>query len=109
MLKPDILKLQAGDRFSWECAYYWLGSAALSAVERRIKTLFPQDVDDVVIIALKQVADEATNGRRTFRSFEELTAFTVFVADCRAKDHIRRRQADRRAASATESIGGGWI
>lgn len=106
MLKPDIHRLQAGDRFSWECAFYWLAPVAVSAVERRLLARFPNEVEDVVSVAIKQVADEATKGNRIFRSFEELTAFTVVVADRRAKDHIRSMQAERRSSSATETIEG---
>jgi RNA polymerase sigma factor (sigma-70 family) len=78
----------------------------LYAVEPWLRRSFPQDVVEVVAFAVEQVAYEATNGTRTFGSFKELVAFTLVVAQCRAIDHIRRRQAERRAASATESIEG---
>lgn len=106
MLKPDMLSLEKADRYSWECAYYWLGSQAFSAVKRRLDTLFPADVPDIVVIAIKQAADEVTTGRIKLRSFDELIVFTSVIADRRAKDHIRRMQAERRATSATETIEG---
>ena len=106
MVKPDMLSLENADSYSWGCAYYWLGSQALVAVKRRLDTHFPADVDDIVVTAIKQAADAVTTGKCKLSSFEELIAFTSVIADRRAKDHIRRMEANRRAASATETIEG---
>ena len=102
MLKPDIRRLQAGDSQMWDAAYFSLWPIACSAVHRRLGILFPGDLEDVAISAISQAAEQVDG----LASFDELLALTAVIANRRALDHIRRRQAERRAAGATESLEG---
>lgn len=104
MLKPDIRSLQTGDRFSWECAFYWLWPVAWSAAQRRLVTFAPAEVEDVAIGAVSEAAEEVQAGN--VRSFEELKALTAVIANRRALDYVRRMQAERRATDITETLEG---
>ena len=104
MLKTDIRSLQAGDRFSWDCAYYWLWPVAYSAAFRRLERIAPNDVEDVAIGAIREAAEEVEAGK--VESFEDLKGLVAVIATRRSLDLIRRKRAERRSAEATESIEG---
>ena len=104
MLRPDIRNLQAGDRFMWDAAFHWLWPIAWTAAQRRLATFAPGEIEDVAVEAIREAAERVQAGK--VGSFEELQALTGIIARRRAVDHIRRMQAERRAAGATESIEG---
>lgn len=98
------LVLLARDRFMWDCAFHWLWPIAWSAAKRRLTSFAPGEIEDVAVEAIGEAAEKVQSGE--VDSFEELRALTGIIARRRALDHIRRMQAERRAADATESIEG---
>jgi RNA polymerase sigma factor (sigma-70 family) len=104
MLKPQISSLRAGDPFSWDCAYHWLWPVAYSAAFRRLERIARDQVEDVAVGAIREAAEVVEAG--SVESFEDLKALVSVIAERRAKDLIRRLQAEKRSAEATESIEG---
>ena len=104
MLKPDIRSLQANDSRMWEMAFHWLWPIACSAANRRLAGFSPLAVEEVALDAIEDASKLVFDGE--VGSFDQLRALVAVIANRRALDHIRRMQAERRSASATETIEG---
>jgi RNA polymerase sigma factor (sigma-70 family) len=97
-------KLQAGDSPAWDVAFHSLWPVAYQIVRFRLQNSFPADMEDVAIVAIGEAAKEVRDCN--VATFEELVTLTRIIADRRARDLIRRRNAERRRAGATESLEG---
>ena len=104
MLKPDIRSLQKGDPFSWSCAFHWLWPVAYSAAFRRLERIAPNEVDDIAVVAIREAAEQVEDEK--VESFEDLKALVSVIANRRAKDLIRRLQAEKRSVEVTGTIEG---
>ena len=104
MLKPDMRSLQAGDARMWDIAFHWLWPVACMAANRRLASFGWAEVEDVAVGAIREAAEQVQTGQA--ESFEDLKALTCVIANRRALDLVRRRQAERRSASMTESMEG---
>jgi RNA polymerase sigma factor (sigma-70 family) len=100
VLMPDIRALQNGHEGWWEMAFPWLWRVAWSAAARRLPNTSHADLEDVAILAIREAAEKVDLAG----SFEELQALTAIIANRRALDLIRHRQAGRRKGKATESL-----
>jgi RNA polymerase sigma factor (sigma-70 family) len=98
-------RLRAYDPEMWEMAFQLLWPIAWSVANRRLSAFAPNDIEDVAVIAIEEAAAKVKDGK--VGSFGLLKALTAVIADRRARDHVRRMQADRRKADQTVPIEGG--
>lgn len=104
MLKPDIQSLKEGDSRMWDIAFHWLWPVAWSAASRRLETFAPTQIEDIAVVAIREAAELVEDGK--VESFEDLKALVSVIANRRAKDLIRRLQAEKRSVGSTETIEG---
>lgn len=88
----------------WDMAFHLLWPIAWSAAERRLGNFDRHSVEDIAIAAIAEAAEKVKLGE--VATFDELKTLTGLIAQRRALDHIRRMQAARRAAGATETLEG---
>lgn len=96
----NLIALHRGERAAWEVAFQQLWPIVVAAVRRPGAGLDAQDVEDVAIDSLKELAAVCTRAG----SVDELMALATTLAKRRAQDAWRRKSAAKRGRGQTLSL-----
>lgn len=93
--------LQAGSPDAWEPLFDWLWPTAFAAAHSRLGVKFPEEVEDVAIEALEEIARRPA---QQVKSLEEFPKLARTIAENHAVSRWRTLTAQKRGAGKIESL-----
>jgi len=92
--------LRAGDPEAWDALFDWLWPVALAAAHARLGATFPEEIEDVAIEALEEIAAKASQ----VKTVEEFPKLVRSIAGNQAVSRWRSLTAQKRGAGRVESL-----